>query len=114
MTSSTVPAFAGHTYVFEFDNGTVFRNSCAADGRTLRWETLEGPGKGGAETVDLHVAEIASGAYFVGWVESTGITVTHLLDLNQGTVRAFWTYADANAKTGGRSAQLHTASLKPG
>ena len=113
MTTAPAPAFAGRTYLFEFDNGTVFRNSYAADGSTLHWETLEGAGKGSAETVDLHVAEIASGVYFVGWVEATGITVTHLLDLNQGTVRAFWTYADANAKTGGRSAELHAATLKP-
>ncbi|WP_406470430.1 MoaF-related domain-containing protein [Streptomyces sp. NBC_01615] len=112
-TDAAAPAFAGRRYVFRVDNGTVFRNTYAADGRTLHWHTVEGPAKGTAETVTLHHAEIAPNLYFVSWIEASGTTVSHVMDLNRNTVRAFWTYADEAAPVGDRSGELHTGTLTP-
>src|SRR5581483_10450426 len=85
-----VLSFAGHTYLFHVDNGTTFRNSYAADGSSLHYETVAGAGVGSAETVYLHVAELAPGLYFVNWVEASGMAVSHAMNLNTNTVYAFW------------------------
>ncbi len=45
----------------------------------------------------------------VGWVEESGMTVTHLLNLDALTVHAFWTYEAGD----GRVAELHTGTLEP-
>nr|WP_159029119.1 hypothetical protein [Streptomyces viridochromogenes] len=45
----------------------------------------------------------------LGWVEASGMTVTHLMNLNTRTIHAFWTYETDN----GRVAELHTGTLEP-
>jgi hypothetical protein len=103
-----LPSFAGHTYLFQVDNGAAFRNAYSADGRRLRWEGL-GESAGQAEDVALHVAEVGPNLYFVSWTEASGITVSHVMDLNRLTVRVFWTYEGE----GGRVGELHTGTLQP-
>ncbi|WP_329273342.1 MoaF-related domain-containing protein [Streptomyces sp. NBC_01451] len=103
------PTYAGRTFVFRVDNGVVFRNTCTADGTTLHYETLEGPAKGAEETVILHTAEVAPGLFMLGWVEESGMTITHLMNLNALTVHAFWTYETGD----GRAAELHAGVLEP-
>jgi phenolic acid decarboxylase len=101
--------YAGKTFIFRVDNGVVFRNTYAADGTTLHYETLEGPTKGAEETVTLHTAEVAPGLIMLGWVERSGMAITHLMNLNTRTVHAFWTYETGD----GRVAELHTGTLEP-
>ncbi|MET7704223.1 MULTISPECIES: MoaF-related domain-containing protein [unclassified Streptomyces] len=105
----STPAYAGRTFVLRVDNGVVFRNTYAADGTVLHYETLEGPAKGAKETVTLHTAEVAPGLFMLGWVEESGMTVTHVMNLNARTVHALWTYEGGT----GRVAELHTATLEP-
>jgi phenolic acid decarboxylase len=90
------------------DNGAVFHNTYSGDGKKLRYEAVAGPTRGAVEEVDLHVAELAEGVFLVGWVEASGMTVTHGMNLNANTVQAFWTYETA----GGRVAELHTGTLE--
>ncbi|MCX4854395.1 hypothetical protein OG426_51010 [Streptomyces canus] len=66
--------YAGKTFIFRIGNGTVFRNTYAADGTTLHYETIEGPTKGAEETVTLHTAEVAPGLFMFGRVEKSGLT----------------------------------------
>ncbi|TXC99797.1 MoaF N-terminal domain-containing protein [Streptomyces sp. ISID311] len=101
--------YAGRTFVFRVDNGVVFRNTYSADGTSLHYETLEGPAKGATETVALHAAEVAPGIFLLGWVEESGMTVTHVMNLDTLTVHALWT--DEN--DGRRAAELHTGTLEP-
>ncbi|WP_416973713.1 MoaF-related domain-containing protein [Streptomyces sp. 4F14] len=101
-------SYAGRTFVLRVDNGVVFRNTYAADGTALHYETLEGPTRGASEDVALHAAEVAPGIFVVGWVEESGMTVTHVMNLGSLTVHALWTY-----ETGGhRVAELHTGTLE--
>ncbi|WOX07460.1 MoaF-related domain-containing protein [Streptomyces sp. N50] len=102
-------SYAGKTFVFRVDNGVVFRNTYAADGATLHYETLEGPTEGSEETVTLHTAEVAPGLFMLGWTEESGMAVTHLMNLNALTVHAFWTYGTGD----GRVAALRTGTLEP-
>lgn len=103
-----LPAFAGHAYRLEVDNGVVFRNSYSADGTTLHWEALEGPMKGHDGDEKLSVREIRDGVYHINWVEASGMTVSHVMDLTSKTVSVYWTYVGEN---GDRVGELHTASL---
>ncbi|BFV56085.1 hypothetical protein KCMC57_up11890 [Kitasatospora sp. CMC57] len=105
--TAPLPAFAGHTYLFQVDNGAAFRNTYSADGRRLRWEGL-GESAGQWEDVELHVAQVAPEIYFVSWTEKSGITVSHVMDLAAMTVRTFWTFEGE----GGRVGQLHTGTLQ--
>ncbi|MGW1074389.1 MoaF-related domain-containing protein [Streptomyces sp. NPDC002537] len=106
---STAPAFAGHTYVLTLDNGAVLRNSYSADGKTLDWTALAGPMAGKSGQENLTVREVGTGLYFVNWVEASGMTVSHVMDLRNKTVSIYWTYGTAD---GGRAGELHTATLE--
>ncbi|MFJ1702770.1 phenolic acid decarboxylase [Kitasatospora sp. NPDC088346] len=106
--TAPLPGFAGRTYLFDVDNGAAFRNSYSADGTRLRWEGL-GESAGQWEDVKLHVAQVGPQVYFVSWTEQSGITVSHVMDLEALTVRVFWTYEGE----GGRVGELHTGKLQP-
>lgn len=106
---AAVPDFAGHTYVLTLDNGAVLRNSYSADGTTLDWTALEGPMAGHSGRETLSVRAVGEGLYFVNWVEASGMTVSHVMDLGRGTVSVYWTYATPD---GGRTGELHTATLQ--
>ncbi len=106
---STTPAFAGHTYVLALDNGAVLRNSYSADGTTLNWTALAGPMEGRSGQEKLTVREVGDGLYFVNWVEASGMTVSHVMDLRTKTVSIYWTYGTPD---GGRAGELHTAKLE--
>lgn len=103
----STPTYAGHTFELRIDNGVVFRNSYTPDGTGLHYEVLEGPTAAAAETVSLHAAEVAAGIFIVGWLEDSGMTITHVMNLNTSTVHAFWTYPTEP----GRVAELHLGTL---
>ncbi|MFI6999318.1 MoaF-related domain-containing protein [Nocardia sp. NPDC050175] len=105
----SILTYAGRTLILRVDNGVVFRNTYAADGATLHYETLEGSAKGAQETVVLHAAEVGPGLFMLGWVETSGMTITHVMNLTARTVHAFWTYEAG----GNRVAELHTGTLEP-
>lgn len=107
--ATSAPDFAGHTYVLTLDNGAVLRNSYSADGTTLDWTALEGPMAGHSGREALSVRAVGEGLYFVNWVEASGMTVSHVMDLGRGTVSVYWTYATPD---GGRAGELHTATLE--
>ncbi|MCC3767054.1 MoaF N-terminal domain-containing protein [Streptomyces sp. UNOC14_S4] len=108
-TAQAVPAFAGHTYVLTLDNGAVLRNSYSADGKTLNWTALAGPMQGRSGQENLTVRAVGEGLYFVNWVEASGMTVSHVMDLRNKTVSVYWTYGTPD---GGRTGELHTATLE--
>lgn len=45
----------------------------------------------------------------LGRAEKSGMTVTHLRNLNARTIHAFWAYETGD----GRVAELHTGTLEP-
>lgn len=51
---------------------------------------------------------MAPGLFTLGWAEESGMTVTHLMNLNTLTVHAFWAYETGD----GRVAELHTGTLE--
>jgi phenolic acid decarboxylase len=51
---------------------------------------------------------VTPGVFLVGWTEKSGMSVTHAMNLNTGTVHAFWTYDTPNGRVG----ELHTGTLQ--
>ena len=76
-------------------------------GRVCTTKCSKAPTAGAAETVSLHAAEVAAGIFIVGWLEDSGMTITHVMNLNTSTVHAFWTYPTEP----GRVAELHLGTL---
>lgn len=72
---------------------------------------VKGPTKGQSETVDLHVVEVADGVYFVSWLESSGMTISRVMNFKTGEAQLFWTMP-AKDGVGGRSAEMHTGSMR--
>jgi phenolic acid decarboxylase len=101
-------AFAGKTFEVRVDNGVIFQNTYADEGNKLRYEEIDGAVEGASEEVRLHVAEVASGIYLLGWNEVSGTAVTHVMDFNTNTITAFWSF-DVG---GGRIGEVHTATFK--
>lgn len=85
----------------------MFRNTYSADGTSLHYDTVEGYGAGTSEDVTLHTAVLDGRSYLVNWVEANGTTVTHLMDLDAESVRAFWTFEGPEGRVG----ELHEASI---
>ncbi|MEU6032836.1 hypothetical protein ABZ825_38610 [Streptomyces tauricus] len=59
-------------------------------------------------TVTLHTAEVAPGPFMLGRAGNSGMTVTHLMNLNARTVHAFRAHGTGD----GRVAVLHTGTLE--
>lgn len=75
------PTYRGRSFELSMDNGVVFHNTYAPSGTALHYETVAGPTAGASEDVDLHTAEVGPGVFLVGWVEASGMTVTHAMNL---------------------------------
>lgn len=105
---NTLPPFAGRTYLITVDNGNVYRNTYSADGTTLHSETVQGSGVGEVFDATLATTQVGWGLYFTNWVEPNGVTVSHVLNFNNNTLKVYFTFATA---TGARLGQLHNATL---
>nr|WP_298552776.1 hypothetical protein [uncultured Streptomyces sp.] len=71
-------------------------------------ETVTGPNTGASEDFALHAAEVAPVVFLLGWVEKSGMAVTHAMNLNTLTVHAFWSYYTPE----GGIDELHVGTLK--
>ncbi|MFD0529181.1 hypothetical protein ACFQ1I_23240 [Kitasatospora arboriphila] len=56
----------------------------------------------------MATAQVGWGLYFTNWVEPNGVTVSHVMNFNNNTVKVYFTFATA---TGTRLGQLHSATM---
>lgn len=105
---SSLPPFAGHTYLISTDAGNVYKNTYSADGTSLHSVTVGGPGTGDSFDAPISVAQVGRGLYFVSWVEPSTLTVSHVMNFNTCSISLFITYGTA---TGGRAGELHSATF---
>jgi len=50
--------------------------------------------------------QLADTLHFLNWIEKTGFTVSQLIDTENGTVKAFWSYADDQSERGHRASMF--------
>lgn len=101
---------AGKTAEAKFDSGAHFKLEYLSDG-TMKWTDLipERQGRSGIQAID--VVRLNDGLFTVSWVESTGTTVTHSINLNKGTVHGYRTTED-DKEFGGRAVATYDGTYK--
>ena len=76
------------------------------EGNKMRWSSLKEEEKDNTAIEDIHIHKINDGQYSINWIEKTGISVSHVIDINAKTVSAYMNWNDANAY-GGRRILTH-------
>jgi hypothetical protein len=71
---------------------------------SLHWKTVDAKGIEAEAAEDLHYQMLAPHLHFLNWIEKDGWTVSQIIDTSQGTVKAFWSFADERSPRGQRSA----------
>ncbi len=99
-------SLVGKQLLFRYESGLEVVGHYTGEA-TIEWEARTGPAKGSRGTERTHAREVAPGIFFVSWVESSGTTVSQVLDFNTHQVTAFVTYA-AGAE---RQAMLDRGSI---
>jgi hypothetical protein len=54
----------------------------------------------------LSYLQVSDSLHFLNWIEKTGFTVSQVIDTAQGTVQAFWSFADPDSEGGHRSSMF--------
>lgn len=93
-----------------FETGFHFELEYLSD-EEMKYTSLMADNKGKTEVVKTYIKDHENGVYSVSWVEETGTSVTHVINLNKGSVYAFMNWPDGEAY-GGRAAMDHEGTFK--
>jgi phenolic acid decarboxylase len=104
----TEPTYRGNTFLYSLPNGWSFRLLFSADGSRLRMEGLTGEHAGQAMELEITVARVAHGVYFINWIKPDGGSVSHVHDYHRNTVQAFWSFE----RNGERVGQITTGTIQ--
>ncbi|MFC1436265.1 hypothetical protein ACEZDB_37090 [Streptacidiphilus sp. N1-3] len=103
-----VPLFAGHAYLLTVDDGSVYRNTFSADGRSVTGLTVVGSNVGRTFTAPADAVRTGSKQFFISWIEPGGVTVSQVVDFDRHTVEF---YVSSDDSTGALVGGLHHAKL---
>lgn len=84
-------SFVGKTIVISYDSGLRIQAHYRSD-TELTWRALTGPEQGQEGTEEIHAAEVAPDVFFISWLESSGVSVSNVLDFQSKVVFAFVTF----------------------
>ena len=92
--ASTAPTtqLTGNRYIFEYKSGLTVEAYYPGEG-VLEWKALTGPSAGSTGRENATIVEVRDGLYFVSWLESSGTSVSNVIDLKAMRVRSFVTFA---------------------
>ncbi|NAW51562.1 hypothetical protein GNY06_09275 [Elizabethkingia argentiflava] len=74
--------------------------------RKLHWKTLTNQGKVAEGDEEVSYKQLSSTQFLINWIESSGMSVSQVVDMEKGRVTAFITYGDENSSRGKRSSNL--------
>lgn len=60
----------------------------------MLWRVVDSQGKVSEGHERLSYLQLDDNLHFLNWMEKAGFTVSQLIDVGQGTVQAFWSYAE--------------------
>ena len=78
----------------------------------LKWQTVGKDGQKMSGTEEVSYKRLSDGLHFINWIEQDGFTVSQIIDSEHGTVKAYWSFADATSSTGQRSSQFVDAKFR--
>lgn len=73
---------------------------------TLHWKTIDKEGKVGEGDEKMVYKKLSDHLHFLNWIEKDGFTVSQIIDTKEGTVKAFWSFADEKSESGKRASML--------
>ncbi|MCI0444169.1 phenolic acid decarboxylase [bacterium] len=82
--------FVGKRILLHYENGLEIIGEYKI--AEVSWEALSGPAKGMKGTENIQALEVGSDIFFINWLESSGTSVSQILDFNNSTMVAFITY----------------------
>ncbi|MCP1237778.1 hypothetical protein NKW55_14460 [Gluconobacter kondonii] len=83
--------YAGRSFVVNYGENLVFRNTYTDDGTTVTAEFLEGPKAGTRMTMPFKWIVLEGGNYLLSWQEEDKSTVVHCDNFEERTTRSFYT-----------------------
>lgn len=78
----------------------------------LHWKIVDEKGNVIEENEKISYKKINDHQFFVNWIEKTGLTVSQVLDVKNGTATAFVSRADEKSERGQRSANFFQGTFK--
>ena len=72
----------------------------------MHWRVTDSQGHVSEGCETLGYLQLSDHLHFLNWIEKTGFTVSQIIDSTQGTVQAFWSYADEQCDSGHRSSMF--------
>lgn len=108
--ASTFRELIGKTAEVLFETGYHFKLEYLTSD-SMRWTSLKEEDKGKHETEKIYTHDIENNIVTINWIESTGISVTHIINLEKQTIWAYMNWADSQAY-GGRAVLTHSGQFK--
>ncbi|MBS1095813.1 MoaF-related domain-containing protein [Gluconobacter wancherniae] len=96
MTHTDLFPYAGRSFVVNYGENLVFRNTYADDGTTVTAEFLTGPQTGTKMTVPFKWTALEGGFYLLSWQEEDQSTVVHCDNFEARASRSFYTMMNGN------------------
>lgn len=97
-------ALLGREAIIQFPESTAqVRYSVRGD---LHWRVTDRNGNVTQGNERLSYLQLSDTLHFLNWIEKTGFTVSQVIDTENGTVKAFWSYADAMSERGHRASMF--------
>lgn len=110
MTMHYTGALLGREAIIEFPESTAqVRYSVRGD---LQWRVTDKNGNVTQGSERLSYLQLSDTLHFLNWIEKTGFTVSQIIDTENGTVKAFWSYADALCERGHRASMFVDGSFR--
>ncbi|MDH1766665.1 hypothetical protein N5D37_13685 [Comamonas aquatica] len=104
MTMHYTGALLGREAVIQFPESTAqVRYSVRGD---LHWCVTDKNGNVTQGNERLSYLQLSDTLHFLNWIEKTGFTVSQVIDTENGTVKAFWSYADEFSERGHRASMF--------
>ena len=110
MTMHYTGALLGREAVIQFPESTA-QVSYSVRG-DLTWRVTDKSGNVTQGTERLSYLQLSDALHFLNWTEKTGFTVSQIIDTENGTVKAFWSYADEFSDHGHRASMFVDGSFR--
>lgn len=78
----------------------------------LHWKTVSATGEISEGIEKASYKQLNASQFFISWIEQDGLSVSQIIDMKEGKVFVFLTYADENSPRGKRAAQFMEGTWK--
>jgi hypothetical protein len=79
---------------------------------TLHWKTTDNKGVVAEGDEKISYQKLTDNLHFLNWIEKDGFTVSQIIDTKNGTVKAFWSFADNKSTRGKRGSTFVDAKFE--